>query len=81
MTDKYGAELSNGTYVHFQQCQENPNTIPDHVPQEIDGWVFWMTIDGERVLGLFTNDRDNNIHWTGLYFEDDGTPCEELMVA
>ena len=80
MTDRNGVELHNGMYVHFRQDDRNPNKIPDHVATEFDGWVFWVKVGERSGLGLFTNDRDNNLFFTDLFFEDDGTPCYELTV-
>ena len=80
MTDKNGVKLSNGMYVRYRKDPRNPNSLPENLPEDFEGWVFWIMFDGVRYLGLFTNDSDNNIRFTGLYFEDDGEPCYELTV-
>ena len=79
--DKNGREIQNGACIHYKNPQDNPNSIPDDVPQELDGWAFRIRFSDESVLGLFTNDRDNNIVFTGLYYEDDGDPCYGLEVC
>lgn len=80
-TDKHGKPIPDGAYVHYKRAFGNPNRIPDRVPAELDGWAFRFHKkggNGEIVLGLFTNDPDNNMYYTGLYYDDDGEACEDL---
>jgi len=73
-TDKHGKTLFHGAYVHYKHDVFNPSGIPDNVPDEIDGWLLCE----DEEIRLYTNDQDNCLVYTGLFWILDDDPMWEI---
>jgi len=72
--DKHGKPLFHGAYVHYKRDPFNPEPMRGNVPEEIDGWLLCEN----NCVRLYTNDQDNHLRFTGIYWEIDHDPMWEI---
>jgi len=77
--DKHGNPVRHGYYVHYVRGESSP----DNGPTETDGWVLqeYVPDEDDFCLRLYTNDAENHLHFTGIYWVFDGEPLYDLKIA
>ena len=74
--DKHGNRIQHGSYVHYKRGELSTH---DGLA-EVDGWVLqeYVPCEDDFCLCLYTNDIENNLINTGIYWVFDGQPVFDI---